>query len=165
MKSQRGRGSRKERSLKVIVWADKCQESTLAPEIPAAQLVCSSSLLHSAHTRWLGSRFFSFLMLSSKELIKKTMLSYCLGISHFTTLSVEIFSPCHCHSFNMCFCFYLLRQIYCTFKHNCLSELYSTVEKTCSKLARQAASQNAFKWDMAAAFSRLLSLYPSHPLI
>lgn len=38
------------RSLKVVVWADKCQESTLTSEVPAACLVCLSacidSLLH-----------------------------------------------------------------------------------------------------------------------
>lgn len=38
------------RSLKVVVLADKCQESTLTSEVPAACLVCLSaftdSLLH-----------------------------------------------------------------------------------------------------------------------
>lgn len=62
-------------------------------EMAAAQPVCSSSRLHSAHTRWLASRVLTVLMPSSKELIK-TQLSYCSGKPHFTTFMCrEDFPP------------------------------------------------------------------------
>ena len=47
---ERESGSIRERSLKVVVRADKCQASMLTSEVPAACLVCLSacidSLLH-----------------------------------------------------------------------------------------------------------------------
>lgn len=87
------RESRKERSLRVIVWADKCQESTLASEIPAAQLVYLSSLLYSAHTRWLGSRFFTFLMPYSKEPIKNSVVLLFRNITFHYFICREGFFP------------------------------------------------------------------------
>lgn len=105
----------REWSLKVVVRADKCQESTLTSEVPTACLVCLSacidSLLHWAYNRWLTElqscmREILFLpTLRMKQMLSAFALFPCCRLQKHCLKTRSKFLSVWSHKFHVVFFF------------------------------------------------------------